>query len=163
MAFLDVLLIVAVPAIIAAAAYVCLIWILLPIYRAHHNRYAQYLPLSTISERTHNFRTRVQRTVMRWILPRHLQYRFDLQNNGYDIYDRRGSGSDDEEGDLFGEDDGERMVGFDVARREREGRIDIRGGEGRGMDSERRLSRELEAGFRDSSDEDDEVMADVGR
>ena len=45
------------------------------------------------------------------------------------------------------------MVGFDVGRRE--GLVSGGRGEGDGIDSERRLSRDLEEGFRDESDEED--------
>lgn len=53
----------------------------------------------------------------------------------------------------FGEEEGESMVGFDVSRRDRS----VRGGEvsvGREIDSERRLSRDLEEGFKDDSEDD---------
>lgn len=54
----------------------------------------------------------------------------------------------------FGEEEGERMVGFEVddrGRYESRGRVD-----GHMFDSQRRLSRELEEGFRDDSDEEHE-------
>ena len=65
--------------------------------------------------------------------------------------DRRGSADEL----YFGEEEGESMVGFDVNRREelvRGARVD--GDGGRGRDSERRLSRDLERGFRDSSEDE---------
>lgn len=151
MGFVTVLKIVALPAAIAAALYGLLTYIVLPLYRAHHDRYSQYLPLHTISERTSSFRARIKHAVIRWLLPRHLQYRFDLQSNGYDIYARRGSSSESEEGEDFAAEEGERMVGFDVGRA-----ADGRGRAGRAMDSERRLSRELERGFRDSSESEED-------
>ena len=54
----------------------------------------------------------------------------------------------------FGEEEGESMIGFDVGRLprgrdERGGRIEI--------DSQRRLSRDLEEGFKDDSEEDEGV------
>lgn len=64
--------------------------------------------------------------------------------------------------DVFlGEEEGERMVGFDVSRRERLGRtgrlVSSGGGGGREeIPSESRLSRDLEEGFRDSSSEAEE-------
>lgn len=55
---------------------------------------------------------------------------------------------------FFGEEEGERMVGFDVSRRDRLGR----GGSRAGVEipSERRLSRDLEEGFRDSDEDESE-------
>lgn len=89
--------------------------------------------------------------MIRWLLPRHLQYRFDLRSNGYDIHTRRGSSSERDDGEEFAAEEGERMVGFDVGRT-----VDGRGRESRGIDSGRRLSRELERGFRDSSDSEED-------
>lgn len=74
----------------------------------------------------------------------------------------------------FGEEEGERMVGFDVSasRRERLTRggtwatVGGVGGSGGGREeipSERRLSRDLEEGFRDSSEADEEEGDDRRR
>lgn len=70
---------------------------------------------------------------------------------------RRGSGDSglSGEGLQFGEEEGESMVGFgDVrverGRDERGGRVEV--GRGHVVDSQRRLSRELEEGFRDESE-----------
>ena len=64
---------------------------------------------------------------------------------------RRGRDGDDS---LFDEEEGEGMVGFEVnAERRQELERNV-GGEG-GLD-ERRLSRDLEEGFRDDSDDDEE-------
>lgn len=64
---------------------------------------------------------------------------------------RRGSGSGDSI--AFGEEEGESMIGFDVnslprGRDERGGRIEI--------DTQRRLSRDLEEGFKDDSEEEED-------
>lgn len=61
--------------------------------------------------------------------------------------------------DLFGDEEGESMVGFDVNRADRSvrgARVDGRG-RGREMDSERRLSRDLEEGFVDSGSESEDA------
>ncbi|KAK5163572.1 uncharacterized protein LTR77_010521 [Saxophila tyrrhenica] len=189
MGFFDVLKIVFLPAVIAASIYGLLVYVILPVYRHQHAQYSQYLPLHQISERTSGFRSRVQHTLTRWILPRHLQWRFDTQTGNYVGYEgRRGSASTegaDEE--LFEAEEGERMVGFAVNRSGAEARSErellsggsprteqdsSRGQDSRGrgvswrdrlvgrgetggygeLDSERRLSRELESGFRDSSE-----------
>ena len=56
------------------------------------------------------------------------------------------------EGSLFDEEEGEGMVGFDIDPARREA-LDRRRNER--SDEERRLSRELEEGFRDDSDDED--------
>ena len=50
---------------------------------------------------------------------------------------------------IFGEEEGESMVGFDVSRRDR----NIRGGRVEVVTSDGRLSRDLEEGFKDESEE----------
>lgn len=73
------------------------------------------------------------------------------------MVDRRGSVGGDEV--YFGEEEGERMVGFDVSRRERsvrDARVDS-------IPSERRLSRDLEEGFRDSDESGDDGSGDDRR
>lgn len=79
---------------------------------------------------------------------------------------RRGSGSGDEL--YFGEEEGESMVGFDferVDRRVRGGEVSVDDGRGRReeMDSQRRLSRDLEEGFKDDSEDEEGVAGDDRR
>ena len=50
---------------------------------------------------------------------------------------------------VFGDEEGESMVGFDVNRRDR----DIRGGRVEVVTSDGRLSRDLEEGFKDESED----------
>lgn len=77
----------------------------------------------------------------------------------------RGTYESDEE--LFGAEEGEVMVGFDFNRGR--GRLPVRGDDGRilgeeelpsarggEMDSNRRLSRELEEGFKDESEDEED-------
>lgn len=78
---------------------------------------------------------------------------------------RRGSGGGSGDEFVFGEEEGESMVGFDFERAERR----VRGGEvseavvagggervwGEEMDSQRRLSRDLEEGFKDDSEDEE--------
>jgi len=75
---------------------------------------------------------------------------------------RRGRDSFDSEVFVFGEEEGERLVGFDHERLPR-GR-DERGGVVE-VASDRRLSRELEAGFKDESSEEsgDDGRRGLGR
>lgn len=51
---------------------------------------------------------------------------------------------------MFGDEEGESMVGFDVSRRDR----NVRGGRVEVVSSDGRLSRELEEGFKDDSEEE---------
>lgn len=72
--------------------------------------------------------------------------------------------SEEEDEQFFGEQEGESMVGFDLGgQRGRRGqeRLPVRSADGRvegevEIDSQRRLSRELEEGFKDESDEEGE-------
>jgi len=72
-----------------------------------------------------------------------------------------GWGDGDGEGDFeaFGDEEGESMVGFDFRRQERE----VRGGRVESLWSDGRLSRELEEGFRDDSDDDEGEEGRRGR
>lgn len=69
------------------------------------------------------------------------------------------SGRDSSDGDLFGDEEGETMVGFDYRRRERE----VRGGRVEDTWSDGRLSRELEEGFKDDSEDEGEGDERRGR
>lgn len=139
-----------VPAAIALAIYLLLAYALIPLYRNHYARYRQYLPINTISTQTSTLRDRITNRLSHWLLPSHLRWRREIVDG------RRGSGSGE---DLyFGEEEGESMVGFDVSRVDRT----VRGGVvPEGIDSERRLSRDLEEGFKDDSE--DEVGDDRRR
>ncbi|KAK3698990.1 hypothetical protein LTR37_016681 [Vermiconidia calcicola] len=154
MGFLDVFRILILPALVAAALYVLGAYVILPLYRAHHARYAQYIPLDAISQRTSGFRTRLQHSVSRFLMPRYMHWRHDMSTEQEDWDGSRSSQSSGGDADLFPEEEGERMIGFDVGRRERlpvrraggfvEGEVEI--------DTQRRLSRELEEGFKDESE-----------
>ncbi|KAK5122855.1 hypothetical protein LTR85_003770 [Meristemomyces frigidus] len=145
--FFDVVKAIFFPAVIAAALYLLLAYLIVPLYRRHRERYSQYLPLGTITERTSSLRSRIGNALTNFILPSSMRWRRDVVVDG-----RRGSGSGD---DLaFGEEEGESMIGFDVnrlprGRDERGGRVEI--------DTQRRLSRDLEEGFKDDSEEEGSV------
>lgn len=69
-----------------------------------------------------------------------------------------------EDDELFGVEEGESMVGFDVVgRRERRLRDDRREDGDGGIDSQRRLSRELEEGFKDDSEDEEGGVDDRRR
>ncbi|EQL01679.1 hypothetical protein G6O67_003029 [Ophiocordyceps sinensis] len=48
-----------VPAVISLVIFLILTFVLVPIWRRYRNRYAQYLPLDSISERTSSLRHRI--------------------------------------------------------------------------------------------------------
>lgn len=56
---------------------------------------------------------------------------------------------DSSDDNTFGDEEGESMVGFDVNRRER----NVRGGRIEAVTSDGRLSRDLEEGFKDDSED----------
>ncbi|GAB7365719.1 hypothetical protein MBLNU230_g7057t1 [Neophaeotheca triangularis] len=147
MAFLDVVKVVFLPALIALALYLLIVYALLPLYTRYRTRY-EYLPVpQSLSATATTLRDRFWNSVNRL-----------RRDNGGET---GGGGGGDEL--AFGEEEGESMVGFDFGgrgyrTRERGGAYGVagQGGQGRGLDSERRLSREVEEGFRDSSGEESE-------
>lgn len=90
------------PAIIAAALYLLLAFVILPLVKRHRERYSQYLPLDSIQQHTNGARDRLGNFLMRLVVPRR-QAVVDADDQW-----RSGSGED------FTFEDGERMVGFDV-------------------------------------------------
>jgi len=82
-------------------------------------------------------------------MPAHLRWRREA-------IDRRFGAMDDV---YFGDEEGESLVGFDVGRRERLPRI----GREERVQSEERLSRDLEEGFRDSDESGEEALIDDRR
>lgn len=82
--------------------------------------------------------------------------------------DGEGDNDEDDVNSLFGSEEGEGMVGFDIGRRQQNHAPDLgRGAEIRSvverLDSDRRLSRELEEGFRDDSDEENTTSSNNRR
>ncbi|EEP78263.1 conserved hypothetical protein [Uncinocarpus reesii 1704] len=126
-----------IPALISLALYLALFYAVIPFIRRYRQRYAQYLPLHTISARTSSLRERASDALMHFVLP-------SAWRRGHFV-----EGQDDA-GSLLDE-EGEGMVGFemDAARRAAlERRRDDP------MGTEARLSRELEEGFMDDSDDE---------
>ncbi|KAK5132494.1 hypothetical protein LTR08_009040 [Meristemomyces frigidus] len=139
--FIDLVKALLLPAVIAAVIYLLLAYLLIPLYRQHRERYTQYLPLDTITSHTSSLRSRVGDAITNMILPASMRWRREVVVDG-------GLGEDL----AFGEEEGESMIGFDVGqlprgRDERGGRVEI--------DTQRRLSRDLEEGFKDDSEEDE--------
>ncbi|KAK6429712.1 hypothetical protein LTR95_014137 [Oleoguttula sp. CCFEE 5521] len=136
MGFLDIIKILFLPALIAASLYALFGYILIPLARRHRERYNQYLPPNAIQSTSTTLRDRLADLVIR------------LATRGQ----RRSAANlrDDSDDNVFGDEEGESMVGFDVERRER----GVRGGRVEVLGSDRRLSRELEEGFKDDSSEE---------
>ncbi|TKA75412.1 hypothetical protein B0A55_05783 [Friedmanniomyces simplex] len=180
MGFFDVVKALLAPALIALTLYTLGAYVLLPLYRRHHSRYTDYLPLSSLSSHTSSLWSRIGDTVSRVLLPRSLRWLGADGNssNGGGVGGVNGGGNGamdyGDEQWVLEAGEGERMVGFggdverlDRGRDERGGRIRVVGGPGgrvRGqeLDSQRRLSRDLEEGFRDESSEEGEEGAGGG-
>ncbi|EXJ75575.1 uncharacterized protein A1O5_00081 [Cladophialophora psammophila CBS 110553] len=168
------------PLFISLALYLLAFHVLLPLYRRHRARYSQYLPLplqsvqsASISLSTRLFHSMIPASA-RFILPAVFARFFVPSAWSYrPTRGRSNSIVSADEGTLFDEESGEAMVGFDAQERSRRRdamerqvsnmdaatrTVSRSGGIGGvpNSDSDRRLSRDLEEGFRDDSDEDDE-------
>lgn len=152
--FLSVLKVLFVPALISLVLYTLTTFLIIPLYKRHRARYSQYLPLhgslDSLSRRTYSLRQRVSDALTALILPSHRS----------DAYARTFmSGDHAEDEDLFSDNEGESMVGFDVDERRRAA-LERSDGLSEGYEGSRRLSRDLEEGFKDDSeDEEDERPA----
>jgi len=122
-----------IPAAISLGIYLLLSYVAVPLWQRYRGRYSRYLPLETITTSTTTLRDRIGNAFARYITPSTWRERA----GGFSI----GAGA--------GSDDGEEL--FDVDDRRREAlSLDAR----RGQDSEGRLSRDLEEGFRDDSEDE---------
>jgi len=132
-----------VPALISLALYILLSYLLIPIWRRYRNRYSQYLPIDRITTRTTSLRHRLQGALVDFLLPS--SWRSDFNRGRFAISPHEGSDSG------FDDDEGEELFEVDDNRREALS-LDAR----RGRDEDgRRLSRELEEGFKDDSDDEE--------
>ncbi|KAK0635326.1 hypothetical protein B0T17DRAFT_502878 [Bombardia bombarda] len=130
-----------VPALISLILFLASTYVFIPLWQRYRNRYSQYLPLETISSQTSSIRARVQGFFGRLLVPsswrQRLQDRLVVAERGSD------AGYDSDEGEELGDvDESTRSV--------------LTPGRNVAIDSARRLSRDLEEGFRDDSDEEDE-------
>ncbi|KAI9657913.1 MAG: hypothetical protein M1821_002570 [Bathelium mastoideum] len=147
--FTTVLKTIFIPAVISLVLYLSFTYAILPFIRRYRHKYNQYLPLHTISDRTSSFRQRVSDALMSFLLPSSWR-----RNQHRTVVD--GSSPNQQEEELFDEEEGEGMVGFDIDQRRREALDRRRSG---GSEEQRRLSRDLEEGFKDDSDEDQEAQS----
>jgi hypothetical protein len=132
-----------IPAAIAFLIYLLLSYVVVPLWQRYRGRYSRYIPLDTITTHTTSLRQRFQDILTRLLLPS--SWRSNLSG--------RFTASADDQG--FDDEDGEELFEVDDNRREALS-LDARRGDG----AEGRLSRDLEEGFRDDSD--DETNAHQG-
>ncbi|MCJ1383871.1 hypothetical protein MMC17_006985 [Xylographa soralifera] len=128
-----------IPPLVALAIFLVIVYILLPLYR-QRQRYAHYIPVSLPPAYSptgqQNFISRTRQRVLNAITP----------SGAGNRWGRRGSQMSADS--MFG--DEELEEGFGI-----EGVPEERGRRGSEVREDRRLSRDLEVGFRDDSDEDD--------
>ncbi|KAJ4406519.1 hypothetical protein N0V82_010101 [Gnomoniopsis sp. IMI 355080] len=139
-----------VPAIIALLVFLLATYVLYPLWaRYRSSRYGAYLPLDTITTGTVSLRYRVQNAIARWIVPS--TWRERIQDR---LVVAVGPGSDTG----YNSDEGEELdeVPEDEDMRERLEREARRSRSSGRPDLQRRLSRDLEEGFRDDSDDEAE-------
>ncbi|KAM7194790.1 hypothetical protein V8F20_007810 [Naviculisporaceae sp. PSN 640] len=133
----------AIPAVISLIIFLVSTYLLIPFWRRYRNRYSQYLPLDSISNGTLSLRARVQHGIARWLVPSN--WRTRLQDRL--VVAERGTSDAD-----YDSDEGEELNEVDDSARavlERD-----RHAAAAAADSTRRLSRDLEEGFMDDSDEE---------
>ncbi|KAJ5180325.1 hypothetical protein N7492_003535 [Penicillium capsulatum] len=125
-----------IPAAIALTTYCLFSFLIIPFFRRYHQRYSQYLPIHALSAHTLSLRDRIADAVMRLFLP-------SSWRRGTDMADHDNVSIDDEEGEI--------LVGMnmDAARREA-----LERRRSNPAEAESRVSRELEEGFMDDSDDD---------
>ncbi|KKZ63022.1 hypothetical protein EMCG_02617 [[Emmonsia] crescens] len=159
---LDIAKTLLIPALISLVVYLLLSFLIIPFIRRYRQRYSQYLPLHTVSAHASTLRERASDALMRFLLPSSWRRRqiFGAQDGG-------GGGS------VFDDEEGEDMVGFEVDDASRREALEERrrsgGGNnhinnnddnsergGGGMGTDQRLSRDLEEGFMDDSDDEDD-------
>ncbi|CEI68976.1 hypothetical protein FSHL1_011074 [Fusarium sambucinum] len=126
-----------VPAVISLLLFILLTYVLIPLWR-RYARYSQYLPLDTLSSHTSSLRERITARVAAWRSNRDVTFASD---DGFD--------------DGLDGDDGEELGNVDEATW-RQMEADTRAAR---PDNARRLSRDLEEGFRDDSDDEPDRLA----
>ncbi|KAI1801642.1 hypothetical protein F4811DRAFT_555636 [Daldinia bambusicola] len=134
-----------IPAVISLILFLLSTYVLIPLWRRYHARYSQYLPLETISNHTISLRGRVQDAIGRWMVPS--RWRIN-------IHDRVVVGADDASDIGFSSEEGEEL---DEVFDDRRHALSLDTHDLERADSIRRLSRDLEEGFRDDSEEEDDA------
>ncbi|KAL4801704.1 hypothetical protein BDV18DRAFT_72138 [Aspergillus unguis] len=126
-----------IPAVISLVLYVLISFLIVPFFRRYHQRYSQYLPLETITARTSSLWERMLDAIMRRFLPSTWRQQAHISdaNDNVSILD--------EEGEI--------MVGMNMDDAHREA---LERRRSTVAEDEGRLSRELEEGFIDDSDDE---------
>jgi hypothetical protein len=125
-----------IPAVIALTVYLLFSFVIIPYFWRYHQRYSQYLPLHSISAHTLSLRDRIADAVMRFFLPASWRA-------GAHMADHENISIDDEEGEI--------MVGMNMNSARREA---LERRRSTAAEAEGRLSRDLEEGFMDDSDDE---------
>ncbi|CAL5868887.1 uncharacterized protein PFLUO_LOCUS3114 [Penicillium psychrofluorescens] len=126
-----------IPAVIALTVYLLFSFVIIPYFWRYHQRYSQYLPLHSISAHTLSLRDRIADSVMRFFLPA------SWRNGAHMADDNENISIDDEEGEI--------MVGMNTNSARREA---LERRRSTAAEAEGRLSRDLEEGFMDDSDDE---------
>lgn len=135
-----------IPALISLILYLLVSYLIVPVWKHYRGRYSNYLPLDTISTHTTTWRQRAQSAVIGMLVPSSWRSEFEQSQQAVSASD-------------FDEEEGEELFEVDDNRREALS-LDAR----RGRDEhELRLSRDLEEGFKDDSDDEGETEADPRR
>jgi hypothetical protein len=103
--------------------------------------------VDAISTHTTSFRQRVQDALVRYLVPSSWRQKFGRDRATASAQDGSGSDFDDEEGEELDDVDDHRREALSLDAR-------------RGRDDARRLSRDLEEGFKDDSDDEDDLYDD---
>jgi hypothetical protein len=134
-----------VPLFLAAILYVLLALIVLPFVRRHRSRHSQYLPMpASVPDLSASWRTKLSDALYNLFAPAAWRRRRRVVD---------GSGEDHNDDELFDDEEGEGMVGFDPIDDRRREALEQRRSI---MEEERRLGRDLEEGFKDESDDEHE-------
>jgi hypothetical protein len=143
--------------VISLLLYLLVSYLVVPVWKRYRARYSHYIPLDTISTRTSTARQRMHTALAnataRWLLPGTWRTEFARE---------QAASAGGQTGD-FDEDEGEELYTVeDVDSHRREAlSLDVHRS---GDDIGRRLSRDLEEGFKDDSDEsEDEEETHDGR
>ncbi|KAL2135556.1 hypothetical protein VTI74DRAFT_8035 [Chaetomium olivicolor] len=138
---ISVIKTLSIPAVISLLLFLISTFVLVPLWQRYRNRYSQYLPLETISNQTLSIRGRMQGAIARFFIAQ-AAWRARA-TEGVAVAER--NSFDSEEGEELGEVDG--ATARRVVDRQRDNQA---------VDNTRRLSRDLEEGFMDDSDEEDD-------
>ncbi|ORY07152.1 hypothetical protein BCR34DRAFT_28711 [Clohesyomyces aquaticus] len=142
-AFLHFLKTILIPLFLALLLYLLLAHLVIPFVRRYRTRYSQYLPMPSsfegVTNTTHSWRTRISDAVYNLFVPSSWTHRRVVDHH---------------EEELFDDEEGEGMIGFDPIDDRRREALEQR----RSMMGEdgQRLGRDLEEGFKDDSDDEAE-------